>query len=239
MGKTIMKRLTALALCTALVGGSALAVSSYSKTIQIQYSGIKLVVDGAVVTPTDANGNMVEPFTYNGTTYLPVRAVANALGETVSWDESTQTVMIGGSKVTYLDSLSTVSISGNGKNDIYSAYSVDKFPRAVRYLLNDYVKDGEQYPLTLRVEYNLNNEYTHFKASIASTTGNGQAYLKVYGDGNEVLYSSPTVNRDSHPIDIDVDVSNQSRLYLEATKAAGGLLWDADLILSNAQLISE
>ena len=56
---------------------------------------IKLVVDGAPVTPKDAAGNAVEPFSCNGTTYLPVRAVASALGKEVTWDGNTNTVYIG------------------------------------------------------------------------------------------------------------------------------------------------
>lgn len=37
----------------------------------------------------------VEPFIYNGTTYLPVRAVAEALGEKVEYDKNSSTVYIG------------------------------------------------------------------------------------------------------------------------------------------------
>lgn len=36
-----------------------------------------------------------EPFIYNGTTYLPVRAAGEALGENVHWDGSTKSVYIG------------------------------------------------------------------------------------------------------------------------------------------------
>lgn len=59
------------------------------------YNDIKIVVDGNEVTPKDVNGNLVEPFIIDGTTYLPVRALANALGEDVSWQQSTSTVYIG------------------------------------------------------------------------------------------------------------------------------------------------
>jgi hypothetical protein len=45
--------------------------------------------------PRDANGASVEPFTVNGTTYLPVRAIAEALGMEVSWDNGAKTVYIG------------------------------------------------------------------------------------------------------------------------------------------------
>lgn len=65
------------------------------KTLNAVYRDIKLVVNGNTTTPKDANGNVVEPFIVDGTTYLPVRAVAEALGQEVSWDGETSTVYIG------------------------------------------------------------------------------------------------------------------------------------------------
>lgn len=95
MMNNIFKRFAALALCTGMVTGTALAANTVYKNIRVQYCGIKLVVNGAPVTPKDANGSTVEPFIYNGTTYLPVRAVGNALGKDVSWNGNTKTVYIG------------------------------------------------------------------------------------------------------------------------------------------------
>lgn len=82
---------------TLLVGGVSAAASGSitKKMIEANYMGIKLVVDEVEVTPMDASGNVVEPFTSEGTTYLPVRAVANALGKEVTWDGDTRTVYIG------------------------------------------------------------------------------------------------------------------------------------------------
>lgn len=76
-----------------LISGAFAAVGGQS--IQIEFNNIKLVIDGKPVTPKDGNGNQVEPFTYNGTTYLPVRAIANALGKEVNWDAGTSTVYLG------------------------------------------------------------------------------------------------------------------------------------------------
>ena len=95
MGKKIVKRLAALALCAAVTCGTALAANTVYRTITVTYSGIKLVIDGIEITPKDANGTVVEPFIYNGTTYLPVRAVGNAIGKQVTWDGNTQTVYLG------------------------------------------------------------------------------------------------------------------------------------------------
>ncbi len=66
-----------------------------NQQITAEYSNIKIVIDGSEITPKDANGNIVEPFVYNGTTYLPVRAVGQALGKTVTWDGNTSTVYLG------------------------------------------------------------------------------------------------------------------------------------------------
>lgn len=47
------------------------------------------------IVPRDASGAPVEPFLYNGTTYLPVRAAADAMGVDISWDQETYTVYLG------------------------------------------------------------------------------------------------------------------------------------------------
>lgn len=66
------------------------------KKIEVFFNNIKLVVDGQKVEfGKDDNGNRIEPFIYNGTTYLPIRAVGEAIGKTVDWDGETKTVYIG------------------------------------------------------------------------------------------------------------------------------------------------
>ena len=71
------------------------AAKNYVKTAELHYNDIKICVDGNYVQPTDASGNAVEPFIIDGTTYLPVRAVANTLGKEVDWDGDTKTVFLG------------------------------------------------------------------------------------------------------------------------------------------------
>ena len=80
-----------MALLVALAG-TALAAGSMTDLKDVLVGGIRIVIDGQELHPTDANGNTVEPMIYNGTTYLPVRAVASAIGKAVSWDGPTYTV---------------------------------------------------------------------------------------------------------------------------------------------------
>ena len=73
-------------LLTALITAIPTVMATPTKrTIDVVYNDIKLVIDGREVTPLDANGNVVEPFAYNGTTYLPLRAAIAPLREIKSW----------------------------------------------------------------------------------------------------------------------------------------------------------
>lgn len=71
--------------------GTAAAVST-TKTAELVYRDIKITLDGEQITPKDANGVVVEPFIIDGTTYLPVRAVADAMGLYSTWNGDTNTV---------------------------------------------------------------------------------------------------------------------------------------------------
>ena len=94
---------TAFLMSLMVVPGFAATVA---KTITV-YTGITLYYDGVKVEPKDANGKKVEPLLYNGTTYLPVRAVSGLFGEDINWDGKTQSVYIGDmpGKKTYLRDL--------------------------------------------------------------------------------------------------------------------------------------
>ena len=64
------------------------------KTIDVTYRDIKITIDGELIEPKDALGNIVEPFLYGGTNYLPVRAVAELAGYDVDWDGNTNTIIL-------------------------------------------------------------------------------------------------------------------------------------------------
>ena len=53
-----------------------------------------IVIDGTERTFTNANGTKVDPAIYNGSIYLPLRAIGEIMGKSVSWDGATQTVRI-------------------------------------------------------------------------------------------------------------------------------------------------
>lgn len=57
---------------------------------------VTVLLDGKEIDCRDVNGNNVPPLLIDGTTYLPVRAIANALDFDVVWDDSSKSVFING-----------------------------------------------------------------------------------------------------------------------------------------------
>ncbi len=84
----------ALILSLTIPANAALA----KKTIPIE-AGISVFLDDSKLNPTDVNGKAVDVFTYDGTTYLPLRAMSEALGKNVSWNGDTSTVYVSGSSI--------------------------------------------------------------------------------------------------------------------------------------------
>jgi hypothetical protein len=56
---------------------------------------VTVKVDGEVQVFKDADGKVVYPISYNGTTYLPLRSIGGLMDKEVKWDNSTRTVLLG------------------------------------------------------------------------------------------------------------------------------------------------
>ena len=94
----LTKRAGALALCTALtVGTFTLSAGAVGVTAQLS-PNVSIVVDGAARTFYNVSGAEVHPITYNGTTYLPIRAIGEIMGKNVNWDQATLTVSLSGTR---------------------------------------------------------------------------------------------------------------------------------------------
>ena len=83
------------AACCALLCTGAFAAGRQSVTAT--YGGVSIYLNNVKQTATDVNGKTVEPLSYNGTTYVPIRAVSQWLGKTVTWDGQTHSVYIASS----------------------------------------------------------------------------------------------------------------------------------------------
>jgi len=81
----MLRKLCSLLLCLTLMLGMSIPIYAASGQ-KITVDPIKVMVGGKDFLPTDANGDNVPVFAYNGTTYAPLRALAEAYGLTVGYN---------------------------------------------------------------------------------------------------------------------------------------------------------
>ena len=91
------KSVSIVALAALLTVGAAAASSAVRQKITAELRpDITLKVNGEVQELNKGDGKELYAITYNGTTYLPVRAVGEAVGMEVRWDSKSQTVSLTG-----------------------------------------------------------------------------------------------------------------------------------------------
>ena len=197
------------------------------KTIEV-YTGVNIYIDDVKLSPKDANGNPVEVFVYNGTTYLPVRAVGEAVGKTVQWEAKTSSVYLGkhtGNKpAVWLKDLDYFK-GDNWSTPENSTWSDDSVKDNMG-VVHENVISG-----TIDNTYKLNGQYSKitgtFFCNYRSRSYDSKFHLKIYGDG-ELLYSA-TVGGDIEPIDFSVDLRGvlELRIVLEDSWTAYGWYYQA------------
>ncbi len=166
---------------------------AYAKTgaerIEAIYKNIKIYVDGIKIDPKDANGDTVEPFIYNGTTYLPVRAVGEAIGKSVTWDGTTQSVYLGkvpGQTQNWMDVCKPYEVNGT----LYLTEENNYFTMSGTEYTNGFVLHGGP-TIYKPALFNLNGRFNSvtFKVGLLdddSKYNNVDADLTVYLDGTPV-----------------------------------------------------
>ncbi|MHB0865237.1 stalk domain-containing protein [Paenibacillus sp. SEL3] len=90
-----------------LVAGSLMtgvtAFAASGSMIEVFYNVKDIKINNVSKMKTDDS----RPFVYNGTTYVPLGFISNALGQSAKWDGISKTIYIGGetgeSKTLYLD----------------------------------------------------------------------------------------------------------------------------------------
>ncbi len=196
---------------TGVVIGSAITSSvnvfAYDGTqdIQATFKNIKVYIDGAELTPKDALGNTLEPFIYNGSTYLPIRAVAEAVGKEVSYDANTNSIYLG-------DSNTVTKSQANG------AY-LEPYTGS-DYKFGDVNLGGIKYANSLslfgEVYYNLSGKYTTFSGVYAFEDGTSNNLiddtLQFYGDG--ILLGEYKVNVGDLPKNFTFNVTGVTQLKI-------------------------
>ena len=217
--------------------------SSLSETIEVVYNNIKLVIDGQNIKfGKDTAGNQIEPFIYNGTTYLPVRTVGEAIGKDVDWDSKTNTIYIGNNNISeeiaYLSKLDLFNwdsteksallrfypphntfTDSEGKEELIKDSTGKEIINGLLYRLyySNYPwdVDGKTKSPYVYSEYLLNQEYTKLQGNISlayTDRFNKAEYILKVYGDDKLLYTSPIVKAGILPIGYAIDVKNITKI---------------------------
>ena len=197
----------AVSFCTgALAAGNMQAISAY-----LNY-GIKVLYNGQVQTMQDANGKTIYPISYNGTTYVPIRAVSNMMGIPAEWDAPSNSVVLGINPegTNFVESLKPYSSS-----DVERCKASDGKPISLGGItFNSYIilGCGDLWSDGIYAYYNLGGNYTELTFQVYS----GSDRTIVFTGDNDTLLKTIQTKGDALPVTYSVDVTNVQQLCIKS-----------------------
>jgi hypothetical protein len=91
-----MKKIVVLLLVCVLILGGKIVFSNSITSITAQINpAINYTLDGEKFVPRDMDGSVMDTIIYNGRSYVPLRAIAEAMDIAVDWEGSTSTIILG------------------------------------------------------------------------------------------------------------------------------------------------
>lgn len=215
-------------LMTVLVLSMGLSVSAAAnRTIQVE-DGIKITLNGSDMTPRDVNGKAVPVFLYEGTTYVPARAISEALGLNVSFNSASRTVVLSNKSSTGTTSQGTAQsgyITADRAKEIALA---DAGLSASSVVFIRAQQDWEDGRAVYEVEfYSGNTEYDY---EIDAITGAIRS-----ADRDVEGFTVPTTSSSSSTAAISVDRAKQIAL----AEVPGGTVFKCQLDRDDGRLVYE
>ncbi len=238
MFKEKMKGFIAGVCAAVLVTGT---VSVLATGIDVYIGGVRIYWEGVEKTLFDVKGNKVEPMIYNGTTYVPLRGMAELMGKNVDWDQANMSVYVGGApteETTPLDKLdkSKIDTSSVGMQINTSFKLKDKDMRCDNLLLSDYRNNI----------YILDGKYTRLVAKavmpytkIGSDRANDIVFYSVEDDGSKNELARYELEQTKEPIDIEVNLRGVTNMEIDwYVDGVTGKSYD-DIALYNINLLAQ
>lgn len=175
------------------------------QAINVVYDNYRIIIDGADKSnvPEDS-----KPFIYNGSTYVPLRYIGEAMGKKVLWDGDTKSIYI--------------NDEGNSREDVpFASQGYEKSDENI-YLDSDtnvvQLNSGDLGERKRSITFNLNGLAKNVLGTVdmSDTKVNSVEGKVVFYDQNDkVLYQTPMMRNSTAPIPFDFSVSGVLQLRVE------------------------
>ncbi|WP_219638612.1 stalk domain-containing protein [Cohnella sp. CFH 77786] len=192
--------------------GNLTEVKAYLNT------GIKVMLYGKRFEPVEpGSGTKLVPITYRGSTYLPMRAVAEAAGMKVTWDANTQTAYLGeaegdiAAEINYIKASPEFTYNGD-KTYRLASRTPDELKTAAGTVFDfGYVTGGYR---SVNLQVNANFECDKFKAKFyaADSLSDEDLTIKIT-DENQVVVKEQKV-KDGSVTELELGVKDAKTLYV-------------------------
>lgn len=196
-----MKKCLAVLMACVLLCSAAVA-----ETIEVFYNDIQLYVNGSLTEVYDGNGNYVEPFIYNGNVYLPLPAVAQALGVSYSWDGGTMSAYLGAQPGENQYLLDVCPPYQKSAAELYTTEEGNSFEMAGQSYTNGLKFPnwgGDKFAL-----FNLNGQYSRLRFTVGHVDGEAMedVTFQIYLDGK--LAGEYPVSAEGLPCEYTLDLNH-------------------------------
>ena len=198
--------------------------------IDVTMGGIKVYWDGIEKTLTDAKGNKVEPMIYEGTTYVPLRAMANLMGKEIDWDQQNMAVIVGEKPVAESTSILDMNDKINYNSGIY-------FPTDKTFKLKNQVVECDNLMRSKSkfsgyIIYMLDGQYSELTGKVVypyeRVGSSSEGYITFYNvdnSGNEKEIETYNFKQTDEPLDVKINLSGVENLKIKLS--GGPVFYDA------------
>ncbi len=209
-------------MCASLVIAVLITSASFATTqtgtISAVLSNIKIILNGIELKAKDNAGNELLPIIYNGNTYLPLKAIADAVNIPAVWHGKSKTVFLGKNDLNlpaaFLTDLKPFFNEGLSRADDYKDADTDNVSNTyvlTRTIVNTYSSGSAE-----RI-YNLNGKYSKLTGTYYL-----MMYYRDYSEVNKVeiyaddnLIYSGSVSAKAFPQNFSLDLQNCNQLKIK------------------------
>lgn len=206
--------------CTAILTGGVALAKSYSDYIEVTYDNIKVYKDNVLCELKDANGSVIEPFIYNGTTYMPVRGTANLADMEVTWNGNTKSVYLWDDMVpegTYLMEVCPPYATSSSYEAFLQSEGKSFMMSGTKYSNGFKLCDCEDYAL-----FNLNSKYSSIEFTIGHVDDSGMQDTSVSFIVDGKLVKEVYVGMEDLPQTVSIPVNYGLQLKIITSDLEGG-----------------
>lgn len=206
--------------------GTAAFAGDTMKSIAVKIDkGVKVCLNGTLISVKDDKGKTASPLYYNGTYYLPVKAVANAGGLAYNYDARTKVMNMG-----ILNEF--VYVNAKMYKDFYGTMftkEIAKTTFSAEKAFATAITNPE--PLTFSDSFlgdvNLAGKYTKFYATVClSSKAAGEQIIQFLNkDTEEALMTITLKPGETRDIEFSVSLVKMMRISGEANQGGADGIW--------------